>query len=423
MKKVILFFLLLFVCNFSVTGLDISLGQENYYAGETFQATITTTIDLIYDLTPTDFSLFSNTTEISISPFFYKLSSDQYYVYFDLDKDLIEGNYSLFIDNLVYFENSLLVRNNFTKNFQIEKLNETFSIFPGIVILDLSETGQIFNFFLENTGNVSSQVFISSSDSSLSPSISDIISQPDDTKFFDLYSDNLLLDQTSEQYITLESGQRTYTVPVWFDLIEEDVDDIDLDDDSSIEEGISFNMPVSEINIEINSNESLEGYVELQNNYDHPVSTINFELSEDLVDIVQLETETIYSVQPGEIIKVYLYVNSELNSESGLYEGDISFDTEYSTGSFPIFVNIKEDLVDSPNITQPSEQSCLNIECPSGWVCNSTSESCEPEKVIPQSNKKITGIILILLLVGLTVYFIYKKIKKRPKPSLPLPKN
>ena len=408
----LIFLFILFMPLVSSNELTVLLGQEEYHPGETLQAMIYSNIYLENNLAQADFSLWFNNSKIPISPTFYKLNNTQHYIYFNLDSDLELGNYTIFIDNLVYFENSILTHNNHTELFNITSSDVPFYVSPGIVILDTSNPGQTFLFSLRNSGLGELDIFVSSSDDNIFDlSLSTIQIGPGEIEPLSLYSNNILLDTSLEQYITFESNSLIYEVPVWFNVNSEDdevLEDVDLSD-----EGLVFVMPSNQINLEIYPTENVTGYVEIQNNYDHSVSTVSFKLDGNIEEIIILETETIYSVQPGEKIKMYLYVNSEMNAESGIYEGNISISTEYMQSSFPIIIEVKEtssdcfiegcsegyfcnETTNSCDINSETG-SCIDIGCPTGWMCNSTSGDCDSEVIESEINKGLISLLIIIL--------------------------
>ncbi len=436
MKIAFYIFIFLVACSVvSADPLSIEIERSEYSSGETFQAEIEYSEELLEDITYRNFELINPTGEIvDISPFVFELDDGHYYIYFNLDRDLIVGNYSLFVDDLSYLKNNLIVQTNQTSEFSIVPSNQTLSISPGVIILDSFSTSEVFNFFVVNSGSEDLDIFLESSDSnSIDFTSNSLYINSGNSGIFDVYVDNLIFDRTDNQFLEIFYGDKFYSVLVW-------AGELQTSNVSSESNLVSFVSAVNNFNISISSNESKEGFLEVGNFYDYSVAEINLGLTGNLEEVLNLEIVSLDSISAGETSKIYININENLNSLPGHYYGNITLNSGSDFDYFPVYIEIEGaipnnfsgcgndddcnigyfcNLTSGACIAESVVELCSSdLDCPSGFVCNTDSGSCyvEPEE---KSIKGIISVIVILILLIMLGYFLHKKVKNRPNQGYP----
>jgi len=426
----------LVVCSVvSADPLSINIERSEYSSGETFQAEIEYSEELLEYLTYRNFELINPVGEIvDISPFVFELDIGHYYIYFNLNNDLVVGNYSLLVDDISYLENNIIVQTNQTSDFSIVPSNQTLSISPGVVILDSFSTSEVFNFFVVNSGSEAVDVFLESSDpNSIDFTSSNLYINSGNSEIFDVYVDNLIFDRTGTQFLDISYGDKSYFILVWAGELQ--TSNVSLESNL-----ISFVSAVNNFNISISSNESKEGFLEVGNFYDYSVAEINLGLTGNLEEVLNLESNILDQVSAGETSKVYININKNLDSLPGYYYGNITLDSGSDFDYFPVYIEI-EGLI-SNNLSGCSSDDDCNIgyycnltdgdciaesvvelcssdsDCPSGFVCNVDSGSCYVEPEV-KSIKGIVSIVVIVIILIILGYFLYKKVKNRPNQGYP----
>ncbi len=436
MRKIGFVFLFLLLCSM-VSADDIIFSKDNYNVGETFQAEIDISVDLVEDLSRNDVKFFdSEGIEISIPFLFFKLLEDKFYIYFNIHPDFNEGNYTLIVENIIYLEENNLIQSELNESFNISSLNHTLYVNPAILIIDQFRAGELFTLDFYNTGTENLEVEVSSSDSEgIVLSNSNFLIESMDSINYDIYIDNLLLDRSEYQTISVSYLNGSYEIPVWFGELESEENQLPVEGD------LFFDSPVSEFNMTLFADEDKKGYIEITNSYDFDIYDIALNLTGNLLSIIDLEYVTIESILAGETKKLNINVNENHTIQIGVYSGSLTLDSGSYYDDFPFFVEIINHplghidcrtegcesgicSVETGLCINETDSYCTMDSCPTGWVCNLTSGLCTvdtPNETEKNDGKIVFMIILIILI--LFSYLIYKRIKGRPKPTFPLPQS
>ena len=439
MKKIGFVFIILLLCSM-VSADSVTFSKTDYNIGETFQAEIDFSFDLVESLTHNNFNFFdSNGTEYSVPLFFFKLLENKYYLYFYINQGFEIGEYFFVIDNIIYIENENLIQTELNESFNLSFSNQTLKIHPAILISDVFQTGEVFTIDFYNSGIEDLEVLVESSDQEgISISESSFLIFPGDSISYDVYVDNLILDKSEYQFISVSYNNGSYEIPVWFGELESE------ENQTNVEGDLFFDSPVSEFNMTLFYDEDKQGYIEITNSHDFDIYNINLNLTGNLWDIISLEYVMIDSILAGETKRLDIDVNSgdlEYISTPGVYSGNLVLDSDTYHDEFPFFVEIEyhptgyldcriegcESGVCSNETglcTNGSSSSCSIGSCPTGWVCNITSGLCNVDSPeVPKENDGKIAFIIILTIFVLIIYLIFKRIKGRPKSTFPLPRS
>ena len=127
MRKIVLCLILIALVPLVRAQFDINFERSYYSSGETLQARINTNINFVDGISLSKINLTdSENKKVQVALNLFNLGNGSYYLFFDLPSDLKEGNYSLNFGNLLYYDEGLLKRELFKKEFSI--INDYFII-------------------------------------------------------------------------------------------------------------------------------------------------------------------------------------------------------------------------------------------------------------------------------------------------------
>lgn len=394
-KRILPIFLIL-ICINLVCAAELTTFNEEYNPGETLQA-----IASNISLTSSQVSLIdSESNSVSISPLLTEYREDNYFIYFNLPTTLDEGVYRLFTGSL-------------ETNFTITNRTTAVQIKPAFIILDSSD--DTFTIQLQNLGT-SITVIVSPSTPEISPRKSSVALGSED--LFNLLVDYDYSDITEDETLTLTYDQTTYNIPLFYLEVEEEIinetiiENITITNEtitienitSEIEETLVFLTQSESANINLNVEESFEGYLKLQNNLNETLTDLTFTLTGNLAEVVRINLTTIQNISSEEIISQYLWVNENENLSAGTYEGELIFSNEDYSTSLPIIITLtEEEIEETPEENTESSGSGVNYDD----LGDSEAES--------NSSIMVIGIILIALLLGIFLVLFLKLRKGNEK--------
>jgi hypothetical protein len=395
-KKIIPIFLIL-ICINVVCAAELTTLNEEYNPGETLQAIASNT-----SLTTSQVSLIdSESNSISISPLVTEYREDNYFIYFNLPTDLEEGTYRLFAGAL-------------ETNFTITNRTTAVQIKPAFVILDSSD--DTFTIKVENLGT-SITVLVSPSSPEISPRKSSIALGSE--SLTNLLVDYDYSDISQDETLTLTYDETTYNIPLFYLEETEEVTitnettvtNITIENETISEENITletgdliFLTQSASADIDLNIEESFEGYLKLQNTLNETLTNLTFTLTGNLEEVVRINLTTIENISNEEIISQYLWVNENGNASAGTYEGELIFSNEEYSTALPIIITLTEE----EEIEEPSEET----ETPGSGVNYDEVGNSEAEN---NSSVMVIGIVLILLLGGIFLVLFLKLRKGNEK--------
>jgi len=353
--------------------------------------------------------------------------NDEYYIYALLDKT--PGNYSVAIKDIPYMKGSQTTEEDIIKNFSILNTIADFSVNPGIIVSN-------GNFFIEvqnlQENKITIQIKIKDSFSA-TPKESSNESEEDGGLFGFFGNGNVVLDY--EDSFTLISGE---TKEIFFeakDITESEFKIIELSTNNlqyelpvyiyaegkgaERQKGIKFDP--SELNVTFPTNSNSTRYIYLINTGDENLENISISMSDSLKPYVNLSITNIEELEKNSSKKIEVYFLSE---EETQLQGSIKaqVEGEYFIAYTAIFLNFIKDYI-PPEITK----TCEELE---GVICNQNQE-CIGESVkakdavcclgsCKEKEKDNLGIIIgigiILLVIGILIWFFLKKYRKIKKP-------
>ena len=139
MRKIVLCLILIALVPLVRAQFDINLERSYYSSGETLQAKINTNVNFVDGISLSKINLTdSENKRVQVALNLFNLGNGSYYLFFDLPSDLKEGNYSLNFGNLLYYDEGLLKRELFKKEFSIiNDKGNVLSVYPVFVKLNL----------------------------------------------------------------------------------------------------------------------------------------------------------------------------------------------------------------------------------------------------------------------------------------------
>lgn len=412
MKFVFSLVLIFLVSCFFVSSapLEIDLVKDDYASGETLQAEII--IDSIEEeLSTSNIKLVDDAlSNIGITPFLID-TGDNYYVYFQIPADLELGNYSLVVEDVVYYNGDLLIRGDFSEDFSIVEKENVISVDPGFIKADDLGEQNSFDVYLSNKKDENVEVsfsadadFISLSDSSI-----DLV----DDYTLEVYISEFLIDDYSTKYLSVEYGDESYEVPIWLGGGEAEdplVNDTNVTENQTIvEEGKNVMFLVEDdLEFSFRSDESRYVSIEFQNIGNVTMEDIWFDLEGDITEVAGIKFLLFEDLSPGEIGKQEIYLNAEENA-LGLYSGKLILTSGNDTDEVEIFVNFfEETVVDIPD--NPIGD---------GFEFGNLSD-VEPEDDEEKPFPIIWIIVLaVFVLAVIIVYSMYAKHQKKRQLNLP----
>ena len=400
-KTLITIFFCILLINI-VSAEELTLLDTEYIAGETLQAYVTNT-----SISTSQISLLDNSSNlVSISPLISKYRDEQYLIYFNLASDLTEGNYKL-------------IAKSMEANFTVSTSTSALQIKPGIIILDENE--ESFKLELTLVGDPIT-VQISSSSSDISPRRSALSFTTEETK--NLYSDYTYSSIESDSTISLTYGTNSYSIPIIYTgevpLVEETVNEtieetnITIEEEVIVEEieeiieALSFLTTKEKAEIPLESEGSYSGYLNFINNLEESIFNLEFSLTGNLEEIIELNVTTLEEIKGGETLSQYIWVNKEESNKTGEFIGELVLSNELYSTSLSIEVTIAEE--ETEEIIEEEEE----IVAQEPIVINE-EDLYFPEQDEGVSGTTVLGIIMIIILLGIFILIFIKMRQKEEK--------
>ncbi len=405
-NNLFLLILLIVLAPLAIAQFDINLERSYYSAGETLQAKINTNINFVEGISLSKINLTdSENKRVQIPLNFFNLGNGSYYLFFDLPLDLKEGNYSLNFGNLLYYDEGLLKREVFKKEFSvINDKGNILSVYPAFVKLNLeywerpSISIKLDNKLNETIIMIPNTTYLVSSKNSLK------LGKSSYTLLVTLNNDAYKLNTITDE-LALNYGNYSYKIPFLIDIKQRNVLIIptkeNITEISPSGGELSFIETVDYVNKTLNKDTVINGSLRFKNFGNNVLHGINFTLTNDLSDIIKLTYNELNFLNPGDERAVNLVINEKENINKN-YQGEL-------------IVNSKEGASAKFNFNLNYFKNEEIKEIP---IVNETNTSISPPIINKKSNMlrnmMITVILIGFILVG---YFIYKKSKK-PKKSI-----
>ena len=405
---VLVFFAIIF-CNFSFAApLTLEFEKSSYFSGETVQGKIF--FDESFDdvIRSNDFYMGFNGSTFDIYPVLVDFENYTYF-YFDLHVDLDSGNYDFVIENVLYVDNNVLVEEDQFFNLDITSLEgPVFTISPALVNVNL-ENSNWFEIELNNPSEETAFVNISFLDNFIFTNYDYFSLNSGSSRVVKFYVSSSFANK-SESFIYMGHENLSYSIPIFIEGIviseEENVSEpINITNETQAVGGLVFIQRGFDADLMLGESDS--GFVKVFNDFNQDLNDVNFELTGNLADIIDLEFANVETIVAGKEIVNHFYVNEDKKGESGVYEGNLE-------------VKYNDEVYDSIdimiNILSAGEQP-INDTTPQ---INNSREEKEPDA--PSSNKSLLfGILAFVIVLAVLILIKYKKSKRNT--NLPFEKN
>jgi len=416
MNLVALLCLLLIIPLVSAVDVDI---KDSLNKGETLLAKISG--NFVEPIQKNDVLLYRGHERI---PFDFEMTKiyEDYYIYSQLNEKT-PGNYSIILENMIYYDFGEIVEEDIEENFSISSELADFTIEPGFIITkddfyitvrnlrnseiniytewgeSEEESGGFFDALIgdDSTGN-SSEISIGASEKE------EILFEIEDTE-------NTILTS-----IIIKTDNLIYEIPV---LIEEE----------NVQKEESMRLLPRELEVTISSDSETTRKVILQNTGEVPLSNISIELSEDLEPYISLSQEDITNLEENSTEEIKLNIST--NGTSAFIEGQIIANTGFLYSYSHVILNFTESFIPSENGNESEEETifktCEEIEgviCEDGFKCSGETKTTKDgiccletcEEVEKSNVGKIIGWLMIVVVVGFISWFLLKRYKGTKRP-------
>ena len=398
-----LFFLFFLVLG-SVNAFSLDFSFSEYSLGTTTQIGILINGTLEENLKSENIDLVCSGLNIDIVPNLLNIGNGEYYLYFD-NIGVAQDNCTLIFNDVIYYESGFLKQMDFVTNISFVENNQSkIMINPAGIVFNDFESQNFMQLQISNTNDFEISVSISSDLDFIEFDIENFVLSPEGFSNSEIYFSEFVYAGEEKGIISLEVNNNTFTIPVWINIdYSSNPGSIPGDDDEepaihSVGNNIEILQGLEGFDLIIASSEDKSGYVLLQNS-GADIDLVEFKLSGDIIDIVDLQNENLKDFNSGDKFREYIYVNQKKTAEFGNYTGSLEIHYESEVIKLPILIKIEEVEIN---------QTFIN------------------ETVLPGTEKEENGInvwLLVLLFVILAGAILFLSYKKKTKKSVDFLKN
>jgi uncharacterized protein (DUF779 family) len=334
-----------------------------------------------------------------------KKIDEEYYIY-----ALLVGkeprNYSIALENVRYMRGAEMSEEDIIRNFTINNQTADFSINPGFA------SSTEFSIEVQNlqdwqiTIQVSTETSEETSREVYPESVSLRSGQKEDIDF--IFETQIPIFKIVE----LRTGNFTYEIPASIPITEVQVEEI-------------FKFEPATLILSAATDSEIERTIYLYNVGDEEITNITISLSDSLKPYVNISHESVDKLDANSNIPIELIFLSEEEFE---LEGHIQAKQEGKTVYSQISVKFLTDYIapEEP-IQEYTTQTCAEL----GYAICDTNEECSGDIVYAKDNAccigsckskettqtgKIIGIVLLIIVIIVGIWFYKKKYKKAKKP-------
>ncbi|MEW6063165.1 MAG: hypothetical protein AB1571_02230 [Nanoarchaeota archaeon] len=394
MKRFLLLFILLNISSVAAQ-MQIEVPRSSYMQGETVQAALNFSYRPQNEITLKDIGVYTmQGAKVSLAIYFLKLSDTYYYAYFELPY-IKPGNYSLNVGKYFYIKDGLFIEGSNFTTFNInEAKGNVVALDPAFIKLD---TRDYFSFKAKNNGNTIVNISITSSSGLVSNG--SFLLEPGSSKVINVSFVNL----NKSSSVDISYGNSSYTIPVYAQITEETVVNQTTTNFSvSIpRDAIRLIEPVDFINLTLGRNDSVDGPLRFRNFFNEAIDNLDFSLSSEFADVVKINISHVTTIEPGETIIQYLWINNNKNLGKD-YKGKLVLSSKYTSIEVPIYINYREAAINKTtklieNVTKTTNLTNVSITT--------------PEK---KSRNWVYVLIFLFILIALTLaIFLFRKKPKQ----------
>jgi hypothetical protein len=397
--KFSLFFIILFVIgNASGFSLDFTFSNSDFSSGETAQLEIIVNGTLEEDLKNENLNLICSDQNVEFVHNLLKIDDSTYYSFFNLG-NLDVGNCTLFFEDVIYYEGGFLKQKDFSTNFNLIESNKT-SIYvdPAGIVFENFNLQNFIQLNIFNSNLIDIPISITSDLDFIEFDVENFILSTEEFFNIELYFSEFVYDGEEKGSVFLEYDNNTFTIPIWINI--DYSPEPELDDDEILIPVVGKNIEILQgfdgFDLTIVSSEDKSGYV-LIKNLGENIELVEFKLSGDVLEIVDLQNDKLENFNSGDKFREYIYVNQDKTAEIGNYTGYLEIHYDGEIIKLPILIKIEKIFIG---------QTIIN------------------DTVIPGKEKEGDGInvwilvLLFIILAGAILFLIYKKKTKKSKNFL-----
>ena len=346
----IFYIFLIFIINICIVNAEIDIFKQEYSPKETFQAELNFE-DLVEEIKSSDIVILNSASQpTNVGILLTKITKKRYFVYFDIP-EIAEGNYFLAVKNVKYLENGILKKENFIKEFQIEKDGTLISIKPPYTIF-IPEEKNFFKIDIKNNGNNVTNIRIleESNATNLFNNNLTIAKNSEDSFYFNLIPEKI--QDRDKLNIRLTYDKKIFFIPI-FILKEHEKENLLF---YTVEE--QKKTYLDSYKAEIPFGNYAESSLFLENNLNKKLVNLTFSLTEDIKDMVKLGFYNIELLETNKSLELTFFINQNRNKEKGIYAGNLIIQNNEINKIFPVKINI----IESQLYQQPQQQTpALNL--------------------------------------------------------------
>ena len=352
---------------------------------------------------------------------------DDYYVYAANDKD--SGNYSIFLEDLDYYNQGKITDEPFSKNFTITENYADFSINPGFIT-----TTKDFEIKLQNFQDNELTVNINN----------EIISQDksNETGFFESLFGNLFLAITGSVTFNTEDEDSITLSPNSLEILDFKIGNvpqsilkkITFQSENTFYEfllyvpspvksvySVSLDFEEPELKVSLDKNQTKEEIVKLKNIGDEILENITLEISNNLEPYVKVSKGEIYNLGINQSAEIYLSFNSSKLNQT--ITGELTARIPNETEDLVIIFEPNFEISNQTGQTSSASKNCEEINgtifkepqiCDGEERFAKDGNCCIGEIKEPENSSTglIIGWIIILIIIGFLFWFFKFKYKK-----------
>ncbi len=396
MKKLVLLIFLILLLP-TVLAIETTLKQE-YQPGETLIAEISG--NFISPLKAEQIQFYSGRLFI---PMIYDIAKmqDKYWFYALLPNK--QRNYTLIIKQAHYFEAGEEKLQDLSFDFSVRGNLTLFSVNPGFIItnknFDVEAESKVRTLtvtaeFLNSTQNI------------------EIGAGKTKTMHFSVAG----VDRFTTTSLLLIAGNKSYKLPVAVFIATQTPEEITLSED--------LRFSKSYINLTVLKNQEFQSTLTLLNTGQRNIENISLNL-ENLENIIKVQPEKIDKLEAGQVEKITLIINSDEDrggklqavSEDNSAEISLSVKTIEDKKEFETIV-LETEIVEEETCESLEGEFCKADEKCEGKIILTIDGSCCIGNCKKQTNfAKIISLLVILIILAIIGFFVFKKLKMGKKTS------
>lgn len=422
--KILYFTLIFFFLSLSFVYaevVDVDFSKGNYLVGETVLAEINFNYELSSVLRNNNFKLTDSDDNAKSATFYLvRVNQQRYFLYFDLPTSLDVGTYKLKADFL-YRESGINKAGVILQQFSVNSGDNVLSVNPAGIFTDDAKNDNLFYIHLKSKEG-SFDVSLYSTDSFVEISDEQISLNSGQDKTIQVFIDEDKLDNgTNDAEVILDypgGGNKIFVAALYPIFIDEPGNDSEIINDTNTTEiindtNVTLVVPIdairiiedaSMIDLNLSSNNSIEGYLRYKNFWNESVTDLTFSLLGNINEVIELKFNTVDEIESEEVLMQFIWVNKEKDVLPGYYSGEIVLSNEDFIVKFPVYVNLFEE-----------EEIVENVELIPNQTLEDFNFSNGDLPPIEEKSNTLFFVIIGAIVVFLVIFFVFLYKKKGVK--------